>query len=74
MTIDANTDKQTPLRAGYNSLVPDLDKWRQFDRDWLISRQRLQQTHLQSSAHHNGLLSHWRAMMQKLLLKPVRVK
>lgn len=74
MTIDANTDKQTPLRAGYNSLVPDLDKWRQFDRDWLISRQLLQQTHTQSSAHHNGLLSHWRTMMQKLLLKPVRVK
>jgi hypothetical protein len=74
MTIDANTDKQMPLRAGYNSLVPDLDKWRQFDRDLLISQQLLKKTGIKASADSNGLLNHWRAMMQKLLLKPVRVK
>jgi hypothetical protein len=72
MTIDANTNTQVPLRAGYNSLVPDIDKWQQFDRDLKLAQQLQQQTRLKPEHRSKSLLRHWQSIMQKLQTKPAR--
>jgi hypothetical protein len=72
MPTDSNKNNQMPLRAGYNSLVPDPDKWLQFDRDLMLARQLQLQTERQSN--HFSLVRHWYAIIQKLQPKPARHK
>ncbi len=64
MIIKANTENTTPLRAGFNSLVPDPDKWLQFDQDHRMTRA------LRSKATADQQLWHgWSAILVKLHLK-----
>lgn len=72
MPSDSNKNNQMPLRAGYNSLVPDPDKWRQFDHDLMLARKLQHQTELQTN--HFSLLRHWNTIIQKLQPKPARHK
>ncbi|MDZ7870668.1 MAG: hypothetical protein U5L02_15955 [Rheinheimera sp.] len=64
MIIKANTENTTPLRAGFNSLVPDPDKWLQFDLDQRVS-QALRSKAITHHHHWQG----WSAMLVKLHLK-----
>jgi hypothetical protein len=59
MPMNTNTNEQLPLRAGYNSLVPDLDKWLQFDRDQVIAREL-------QAANKVGLMTPWHSLLHKL--------
>lgn len=64
MITKANTENTTPLRAGFNSLVPDPDKWLQFDQDQRLTRA------LRSKATAGPYLwQGWSAMLVKLHLK-----
>ncbi len=72
MPTDSNANNQAPLRAGYNSLVPDPDKWLQFDHDLMLARQLQRQTNLKTN--HHSLMRHWYAIIQKLQPKPPRFK
>ena len=64
MIIKANTENTTPLRAGFNSLVPDPDKWLQFDQDLRMSR--AQRSKATTDQHQ---WQGWRTMLVKLHLK-----
>ncbi len=70
MPIDANTDKQAPLRAGYNSLVPNPDKWQQFDRDLKLAQQLQQQIGFKPGGISANLRRQWHALLDKLQSKP----
>lgn len=59
MPIDTTKHEHMPLRAGYNSLVPDLDKWLQFDRDQVIAREL-------QAASKAGLMTQWHSLLHKL--------
>jgi len=64
MIIKAKTENTTPLRAGFNSLVPDPDKWLQFDQDHRLTKA------LRSKAPAAPQLwQGWSAMLVKLHLK-----
>ena len=64
MIIKANTENTTPLRAGFNSLVPDPDKWLQFDQDHRLTM-ALRSKATMDQPHWQG----WRAILVKLHLK-----
>ena len=64
MIIKANTENTTPLRAGFNSLVPDPDKWLQFDQNQRLSRALRSKATAEQNFWHG-----WSAMLVKLHLK-----
>ncbi len=55
-----------PLRAGYNSIVPDLEKWRKFDHDF--SSKRTEQQSGSSQMWQVQLLKQWQLVLDKLHL------
>ncbi len=74
MTTEASSEKKTPLRAGFNSVVPDPDKWLKFDHELRLSRL----SHTQAATHKHPwrghLLTQWSGMLIKLHLKTVAGK
>lgn len=55
-----------PLRAGYNSIVPDIEKWRQFDHD-LNNKRKLRNSE-RGQMWQSHLLKQWQLVLDKLHL------
>jgi hypothetical protein len=58
--------KLVPLRAGYNSVVPNLDKWRQFDYEQTAKRHQLANEGQYWRGH---MLKQWHQVLNKLHLR-----
>ena len=62
---------ESPLRAGYNSIVPNVDKWRQFDHELSIKRMQQRELANEGQYWHSQVLKQWHLVLNKLNLRQV---
>lgn len=68
-TSIAQSTTESPLRAGYNSIVPNVDKWRQFDHELSIKRMQQRELANEGQHWHNQVLKQWHLVLNKLNLR-----
>jgi hypothetical protein len=56
---------RAPLRGGFNSIVPNLEKWRQFDDEVNLKRQALTPAH-REQLWREQMAKHWLQLLDKM--------
>jgi hypothetical protein len=69
--ITTSASSLPPLRAGYNSIVPDLTKWRQFDHELNAKRKLQHQLAHDHQYWRSHVLKQWHLVLNKLHLRSV---